>query len=95
MKPQPDETFSPSSITQATNLIFTDPFFQLKKIVPKSNLTPLICRGGCKHYDGVADVNDGISRSSAAMAAVILSKDHVHATTLQTRIPYRMTRTVF
>jgi hypothetical protein len=33
---------------------------QPKKTVHKSNLTPLICRDGCKHYDGVKDAMDGI-----------------------------------
>ena len=31
-----------------------------KKTVHKSNLTPFICRDGCKHYDGVTDARDGI-----------------------------------
>ena len=26
---------------------------------PKTTLTPHLCRKGCKHYDGVKDVNDG------------------------------------
>jgi len=38
----------------------TDPFFQPKKNVHKSNLTPFICREGCKHYDGVTDARDAI-----------------------------------
>jgi hypothetical protein len=49
-----------SSITKAMDLLLTDPFFQPKKSVHKSNLTPFICREGCKHYDGVKDASDGI-----------------------------------
>ena len=36
------------------------PLLPAEKTVPKSILTPDICRAGCKHYDGVKDVNDGI-----------------------------------
>jgi hypothetical protein len=39
--------------------VLIDPFFTIQKTVHKSNITPFICREGCKHYDGVTDVNDG------------------------------------
>ena len=55
-----DEFFSQSSITEAYDLILTDSFFPLQDTVPKNNLTPFICREGCKHYDGVTDAMDGI-----------------------------------
>lgn len=43
----------PSSM--ATDLLLHYPFYQPKKSVHTSNLTPFICRDGCKHYDGVKD----------------------------------------
>ncbi len=58
---QTDDTSSQSSsITKDTDLLLPDPFYQPKKTVHTSNLTPFICREGYKHYDGLTDVNDGI-----------------------------------
>jgi hypothetical protein len=57
---QPDETSSQSPIIDTWNLILADSFIQPNNTVPESNLTPFICRSGCKHYDAVKDVNDGI-----------------------------------
>ena len=57
---QTNEISSQSSITNAYDTIITDPFIQPQKTVPTSNLTPDICRAGCKHYDGVTDATDGI-----------------------------------
>ena len=34
--------------------------YQQQKTVHESNLTPFICRDGCKHYDGVEDAKYGI-----------------------------------
>jgi hypothetical protein len=55
-----DEISSQSSITEAYDLILSDSFFPLQNTVPTSNLTPLICRDGCKHYDSITDATDGI-----------------------------------
>lgn len=30
-----------------------------EETVPESDLTPFMCRAGCKHYDGVKNVGDG------------------------------------
>jgi hypothetical protein len=49
---QPDEIFSQLFTQNAYDLILTD--------LSENNLTPLICRSGCKHYDGVTDVNNGL-----------------------------------
>jgi hypothetical protein len=57
---QSDEISSQSSITETYELILTDPFFPLQNTVPEDDLTPFICRGGCKHYDGIKDARDGI-----------------------------------
>ena len=57
---QPDDISSQSSILKAYDLLLADTFVQPKNAAPESNLTPFICRRGCKHYDGVTDVNDGL-----------------------------------
>jgi hypothetical protein len=44
------------------DLLLTDPFPPSSKTVPQNNLTPFICRDGCKHYDGVKDATDGICK---------------------------------
>lgn len=41
---------------------FSATHFSRCKTVPESDLTPFICRAACKHYDGVKDARDGISK---------------------------------
>jgi len=49
---QPDEILSQSSTQNAYDQILAD--------LSENNLTPFICRSGCKHYDGATDANDRI-----------------------------------
>jgi hypothetical protein len=70
-----DEIFAQSSITNAYDLILTDPFIQPKKTLPASNLTPFICREGCKHYDGVTDATDGIFKEFCCYGRSYLIKE--------------------
>jgi hypothetical protein len=46
---------------------------------PKQSLTPYICRQGCKHYDGVQDVNDGTFKEYCCKGAksVSITKNQV------------------
>jgi hypothetical protein len=50
---QPDEISSHSTPNQ-------NPYEHILNNISKHTLTPFICRSGCKHYDGVTDVNDGM-----------------------------------
>jgi hypothetical protein len=70
-----DEISSQSSITEACDLILTDSFFPLQNTVPESNLTPFICREGCKHYDSVTDARDGIFKEFCCYGRSYLIKD--------------------
>ena len=71
---QSDEISSQSSITEAYDL-FSDPSFPLQNIHPEDNLTPFICRDGCKHYDGVIDARDGIFKEFCCYGRSYLIKE--------------------
>jgi hypothetical protein len=72
---QSDEISLQSSITEAYNLILTDSFFPLQNTVPKSDLTPFICREGCKHYDSVTDATTGIFKEFCCYGRSYLIKE--------------------
>jgi hypothetical protein len=56
-------------------MTLTDELVPPKKTVPASNLTPFIYRAGCKHYDGVIDVNDGIFKEYCCYERSYLIKE--------------------
>ena len=64
-----------SSITKATDPLLPYPFYQPKKTVHKSNLTPFICRDGCKYYFGVTDARDGIFKEFCCRGRSYLIKE--------------------